>query len=160
MTTEEVIVDMLDAVDVIVDDRLLGLGDLNGMYATKKNEPPVVLVNSRLHGRKKLCVLAEEAGHHYRSAGHAIDPRDIRQWKNELAGRRWAYRYLVPLEKVIHAWDNGDRELWQMARFCGVTCEFLEAAMTYYHGKYGPWRVVDNRVIQFDPHFWISSSMC
>ena len=155
MTNEEKIIDMLAPEGVVVDDRLLGPGDLNGMYMTEAGKPPIVLVNRKLHRRRKLCVLAEEAGHHFKSSGPALNPRDVTEWKNELSGRRWAYRHLVPGEKVIAAWDNGDRELWTMARFCGVTCEFLEAAINYYHGKHGSFWVVGNRAIQFDPFFHV-----
>ena len=40
---------------------------------------------------KKACVLAEELGHHYTSAGNILDQTEVENIKQERKDRMWAY---------------------------------------------------------------------
>lgn len=40
---------------------------------------------------EKACVLAEELGHYYTSTGNILDMEDVRNRKQELRARFWAY---------------------------------------------------------------------
>ena len=44
---------------------------------------------------ERACVLAEEMGHHFTSAGDIIDQADIQNRKQEFRARMWAYNELV-----------------------------------------------------------------
>lgn len=155
MTEMERIEDELVADGTIVDDQLLGPGDPTGLYMSAPSRPPLVLINRKLTGRRKLCVLAEEAGHHYKSCGWALEEHDATQRRNELAGRRWAYQRLVPLDHLICAWSRGCRTRTEMATYFGVTEDFFDAALSYYHAKHGTHKTYPGWIIQFDPCFTI-----
>lgn len=155
MTEMERIEDGLISDGAIVDDQILGPGDPAGLYVSAPDRAPLVLVNRRLTGRRRLCVLAEEAGHHYKSFGPAVDELDATQRRNELAGRRWAYQRLVPLDRLICAWRRGNRTRPEMAAYFGVTEDFFDAALAYYHAKHGIQKTYPGWVIRFDPYFTI-----
>lgn len=56
---------------------------------------------------------------------------DIRG-KHEERASRWAIKKLIPKDELIKAVSNGYIELWELAEFFDVTCEFMEKAIQYY----------------------------
>lgn len=120
---------------------------IKGLYADG-----VVWINCRIsRASEKTCILAEELGHYYTSSGDITDLTDIRNRKQELRAREWAYRRLVPLEKIVEAYHSGITSRYELAEFLGVTEEFLQAAIDRYREKYGTYTIVDGHVIYFDP---------
>lgn len=141
---------------VVVDYDILRNRATPGLYAGgNPHAPPVIMINHRLTGRERRCVLAEEAGHHYRSAGPALDATDVTQRKNELAGREWAYAELVPLADLVMSWRRGNRTVYDLAEDLDVTEDFLRAALDYYHRKHGVLATWGKWIVQFDPYFSI-----
>lgn len=139
---------------VIVDDRLLRRRNISGLYiADSTGSPPIILINGGLEPTKRLCVLAEEAGHHYRSSGPALDKGDSTQRKNEQAGRDWACVALMPLERLVKSWCAGNTTVYDLAEDIGVTEDFLRSAIDYYHRKNGVLTTWKRWIIQFDPYF-------
>jgi len=120
---------------------------IKGLYADG-----VVWINCRIsRASKKTCILAEELGHHHTSAGNIMDLTDIRNRKQELRAREWAYRRLVPLEKIVEAYRAGVSNRHELAEYLGVTEEFLQAALKRYREKYGTYAMVDKHIVYFDP---------
>jgi len=125
---------------------------IKGLYFEVKTGQARILLNRKLSSTaEKTCILAEELGHHYTSAGNIMDLTDIRNRKQELRARDWAYRRLVPLEKIVEAYHSGITSRYELAEFLGVTEEFLQAAIDRYREKYGTYTIVDGHVIYFDP---------
>ncbi|MGJ4851911.1 ImmA/IrrE family metallo-endopeptidase [Bacillota bacterium Meth-B3] len=137
---------------VLVDYNVLHGKRLRGLYAAG-DFPPTILVNGGMTLRARRCILAEEAGHHYRSCGHALDERDTNQRKNELAGRDWAYAELVPLSRLVESWQCGNTTIYDLADDLDVTEDFLRSAIEYHHRKHGVLATWEDWIIQFDPHF-------
>ena len=100
---------------------------------------------------EKTCILAEELGHYYTSSGDITDLTDIRNRKQELRAREWAYRRLVPPEKIVEAYRAGVSNRHELAEYLGVTEEFLQAALKRYREKYGTYAMVDKHIVYFDP---------
>lgn len=100
---------------------------------------------------EKACVLAEEIGHHFTSAGHILDQTSIINRKQELRARYWAYEKLVPLTSLIEAFKFGVRTRFELAEYLNVTETFLGQALQHYKNKYGLYKKVDQYTIQFDP---------
>lgn len=81
-------------------EQLLDAADQEGLAA---KEQPLsthdgLIVGSRIAIRKdiptqakKACVLAEELGHHYTSAGNILDQNKTENIKQERKARMWAY---------------------------------------------------------------------
>lgn len=100
---------------------------------------------------ERACILAEEMGHHYTSAGNIIDQTDEQNRKQEFRARMWAYNEMVGLIGIIDAYKNGCRSSYEVAEYLEVTEEFLNDALDAYRDKYGVYTIVDNYAIYFIP---------
>lgn len=100
---------------------------------------------------EKKCVLAEELGHCKYNIGDILDQRDISNLKQEKLARRWSYRKLVPLRKIIDAFEEGILNRFEFAEFADVTEEFLQEALDYYRDKYGLMVTQGDYTIYFEP---------
>jgi len=84
------------------------------------------------------CTLAEELGHYYMDATynyHSID--NVLKSKQEYRAKKWSYTVLVPFEKLKSAIKNGLYEVYQLADYFEVTCEYMQNAVQFYQSKYG-----------------------
>lgn len=100
---------------------------------------------------ERKCILAEEIGHHETTFGDIIDGTSISNKKQEIIARRWAYKRMVSLTKIIVAHQVGIRNIYELADFLEVTETFLKEALNYYENKYGNWYSIDNYIIRFNP---------
>ena len=100
---------------------------------------------------EKVCVLAEELGHHYTSSGDILDQNDISNRKQELKARLWAYDKMIGLSGIIKGHHHRCQNRYELAEYLGVTEEFLQEALNYYSSKYGAYVIFDNYLIRFQP---------
>lgn len=100
---------------------------------------------------EKTCILAEEMGHHYTSAGNIIDQTDEQNRKQEFRARMWAYNDRIQLNQIVDAYKYGCRNTYEIAEYLEVTEEFLNDALNAYRDKYGVYTIVDNYAIYFIP---------
>lgn len=110
---------------------------LEAVYWSFPGLPPVIglarsLFESRAHFR---CVLAEELGHHFTTAGVAI-PKTYFHYRDRLEvsrveyrAMRWAALYLMPLDKLRIAFRKGIYERWELADFFDVTEDMVDFRM-------------------------------
>lgn len=141
-------------------EQLLTAADQNGL-AVKEHpltDHDGLLKSKRIAIRKdietqaeKSCVLAEELGHHYTSSGDILDQNDIMNRKQEYRARLYGYNLKVGLTGLIRAYEEGCRNLYEMAEYLDVTEEYLRNVINCYHAKYGQYTIVDNYVIYFEP---------
>ena len=102
--------------------------------------------------QQKACVLAEELGHYHTGSGNILDQNDSSNRKQENRGRLHAYNRMIGLIGIINAFNNGCRNLYEMADYLNVTEDFLQEALEGYRRKYGMYACVDNYIIYFEPH--------
>lgn len=134
-----------DGIDVI--ERRFKSNNIKGLYCNG-----VVAVNKDIETQKeKSCVLAEEIGHHCTSSGDILDQTDIMNRKQEYRARLYGYNLKVGLTGLISAYEEGCRNLYEMAEYLDVTEEYLRNVINCYHAKYGQYTIVDNYVIYFEP---------
>ena len=101
--------------------------------------------------KEKSCVLAEEIGHDRTSYGDILDQNDIMNRKQEYRARLYGYNLKVGLTGLIRAYEEGCRNLYEMAEYLDATEEYLKDVIDCYHAKYGQYTIVDNYVIYFEP---------
>lgn len=101
---------------------------------------------------EKACVLAEELGHHYTTAGDILDQTDDWNHKQEQQARTWAYNKMVGLMGIVNAYKASCRNAYEMAEYLEVTEEFLYNTLERYREKYGEYTIVDNYTIYFEPY--------
>lgn len=112
----------------------------------------VIWINKTIPTRReKLTILAEELGHFHTSYGHILDQSCVRNKKQELRARQWAYCKLFPLSKIVQAHKEGVRNKYEFAEYLGVTEEFLETALKRYQDKFGDAIEYKDVTICFNP---------
>ena len=113
----------------------------------------LILIDKRLSTIiEKACILAEELGHHHTSSGNILDQQDIRNRKQELLARQWAYHCMIPLDRIVQAHHARITGRYDLAEYLGVTEEFLQGAVDRFTAKYGlSVRADERHEVFFDP---------
>lgn len=141
--------------DLLFESELLGVSvyekklskKIKGLYSNN-----VVCINKKIESSiEKACVLAEELGHYHTSSGNILDQSKIENRKQEKRARNWAYKKLVPLEKLISASKEGIQTKYELAEYLGVTEDFLENALKRYKEEYGTCTYVGEKILYFEP---------
>lgn len=141
-------------------EELLTISDSEHLIVKEKNIPGHggriyknrIAINRLLPTQvEKSCVLAEELGHHYTTAGNILDQTDVMNRKQEYRARLYGYNLKIGLTGLIRAYEAGCRNLYEMAEFLDATEEYLKEAIQCYRSKYGVYTDVDNYVIYFEP---------
>lgn len=91
-----------------------------------------VWIRRDLPSNRKVCILAEEIGHHETSSGNILDQRNLNNSKQERLARKWAYEKLLPTERIGEAISKGYTTLWDMAEYLDVDEEFLRHCLVHY----------------------------
>lgn len=145
MNYEELLIEAeKQGIEILESDRI---GKLKGLYIDN-----IIVINPKIEtSSEKLCILAEEIGHHYKTIGNILDQTDINNRKQEMLARRWAYEKLVSLNRLINGYKYGCQNRYELAEYLNVTEKFLEEALEYYKQKYGLFVTSDNYVIYFEP---------
>ena len=135
-----------DGIDVT--DRKFDSERIKGLYC---NGNIVLNTNALKTTTEKICVLAEELGHHYTSVGNILNQQDISNRKQELRARAWAFDECIGLIGIVNAFKAGCQSLYEMAEYLDVTEEFLKDALEAYRRKYGICKEIDNYIVFFEP---------
>lgn len=129
--------------------------NFKGLYYADDETEPIITIDPCVNTETEACcVLAEELGHYYTSSGNLITDKSVKNTavrQQETRARRWAYEKLVPLDKLIEAYESGVRNRHELALYLDVIEEFLEGALKYYEEKYGLYYTLDNYIIYFEP---------
>ena len=144
-------------------EALLAEAENEGLTAKEK---PLKYNNGRIKGKRiairknmltaeKTCVLAEELGHYYTTAGNILDQSKIENRKQEFRARTWAYDKLIGLIGIVNAYKHGCQNLYEMAEYLDVTEEFLRKALQRYKDRYGEYTQIDQYVIFFEPYLTV-----
>ena len=91
-----------------------------------------IWIREDLSSSKKYCTLAEEVRYHETSAGDILDQNDLGNYKQECTARTWAYRKILPIEKILKALSEGHTQLYDLAEHLGVDETFLRACLEKY----------------------------
>ena len=76
-----------------------------------------IYLRENMNTTEKACVLAEELGHHYTSVGCILDQTDLANRKQERQARLWGYNKLIGLIGIVHAFNAGCQNKYEIADF-------------------------------------------
>lgn len=142
----ELLLDLASSEDIQVYEKLMP-PRIKGLYSDN-----IVWINSRIvTSIEKACALAEEIGHHYKTAGDITDQTDIANRQQEKRARSWGYEKLIPLTTFVQAHKHGIRNRYELADHIGVTEDFLDDAINRYKEKYGLTAPCGKYTICFEP---------
>lgn len=125
--------------------------NLKGLYC----DSSIALSNELNTQSEKVCVLAEELGHHYTTSGNIINVANTANRQQELKARLWAYNNQIGLRGIIECYKSRCQNLHDMAEYLEVTEQFLSDAIECYRSKYGVYIQVDNYIIMFEPSLYV-----
>ena len=131
----------------ILETDLSEVKGLKGLYVDNN-----IALEKNMTSIEKACVLAEELGHYYTTAGNILDQSKTENRKQELRARIWAYNKQIGLSGIVNAYKHGCHNIYEMAEYLDVTEEFLKDALQQYRNKYGICKTIDNYIIFFEPH--------
>ncbi len=147
MNTYEFLKDSACRDGIYVIDYHFSSPNIKGLYADN-----TIAINKALSTQaERACILAEELGHHYTSAGNILDQNDVANRKQEFRARVYGYNLLIGLRGIIQAYEAGCRNLYEIAEHLDVTEEYLKEALECYRKKHGTFATLDNYAIYFEP---------
>ena len=134
---------------VKIHNYYLGEETLKGIYIDGN-----IAINTSVDtSTEKVCVIAEELGHHYTSVGDILDMSDTGNRKQERQARLWGYDKLIGLGRLISAYEHGCHDRFELAEYLEVTDEYLHECIECYRDKYGPCVTVGEYYIMFIPNY-------
>lgn len=132
--------------NVIIIDRHFNSDNIKGLYFNRN-----IAINDNIETTvERMCILAEELGHHYTSSGTIIDMQDIGNRKQEHVARMWSYNKLIGIQGFIDAFEHHCTNLYETAEYLGVTEEFLIETINAYMHKYGSYIKHKEYIIEFN----------
>lgn len=149
MTYEELQIEY-DSLNIKEMD-LSEINGLKGLYVDGN-----IAIQKGMTSAESGCTLAEEIGHHETSVGNILDLSDIRNRKQELRARLWAYDRLIGLIGIVDCFKAGCQTISEMVDYLNVTEEFLKEALERYRQKYGEYVTIDNYIIYFEPYLFVA----
>lgn len=149
MNSYEILLDEAHSAGLLVKEKPLQ-GNDGRIYGNK-----IAIRRDIKTSRQKANVLAEELGHYYTSTGDIRDQSTLENRKQERQARLHGYNRLIGLMGIIHAFNAGCQNKYEIADFLDVTEEYLEECISCYRDKYGVYTTVDNYVIYFIPYLTV-----
>lgn len=125
-------------------------GNLKGRFKGLYNDG-VIAIDKRLTENEKSCIIAEELGHHYTTAGDILDQSKFENRKKEHIARRWGYEKRLPIEKLVEAIKKGCINKYELSKELDVPEWYIDEVIEFYNRKYGDFKIIDNAVVYFNP---------
>ena len=141
-------------------EELLSLSDAAGLITRAKD---LQAYDGRIKNRRvairstiptqtaKACVLAEELGHYFTSAGNILNQDSTDARKQERRARAWAYDLQVGLDGLIAAAEHGCTSDYEAAEYLDVPVQFLRDCINNYHQRFGTRTHYHGYTIELDP---------
>lgn len=117
----------IDIIDFKMENKAI-IGCIGSNYAIGINYS--IVGNSR----EEKTILAEELGHYYTNTFYNHNYSSLEIEKREFRAIKWAFKTLIPLNKLIQLYNKGCRYTYEFAEELGVTEDLIEKAYNYYSG--------------------------
>ncbi|MGI6371875.1 MAG: ImmA/IrrE family metallo-endopeptidase [Caldicoprobacterales bacterium] len=103
---------------------------------------------------ERACIIAEELGHHYTTAGNILDQKVISNRKQEIKAKRWAVKRMIQTKDFIKAFEAGITNKAELVEFLNITEKFLDIAIDHFRRIHGQYCEINGYIICFDP-LWV-----
>lgn len=105
----------------------------NKSISVNLNDQLFVALDLALTGIDEKVCLAHELGHCESGSFYNIySPFDIRE-KHERRANIWAIKKLIPRYRFEKAIRNGYDNIYDLAEYFSVSCDFMQKAVEYYN---------------------------
>lgn len=123
---------------------------IRGLYFSHGDFHTITLSTALATSAERTTVLAEELGHHHTTPINLFTAPVPLQRLYERRAAAWAVNALVPLSRIIAAWEAGVRSPWDLAEYLGTTEEFVKRAIELHAARHGPCTRVGDYLVTFD----------
>lgn len=140
-------------------DEGISLVRLDGLpiraFYVRAAERALIAVSTGIPEPDRVCVYAEELGHHHTSTGNLLRVCAREYERQERRARKWAYNRLVPLDEIGKAYFEQDADPDDMAEGLSVPRKYLDDAIRHYTDVFGVECHTDTYHFQFIPYLLI-----
>lgn len=113
----------------------------------------LILIDKHRGKYERHGILAEEIGHYETTYGDITDLNNVRNLKLELFARRWGYKKIVSLDKLIECYTLNYISLEEVCTYLEITAEYLKTSIDHYSSSLGISVIHEGYQISFDPLF-------
>lgn len=125
----------LDELYIYAEDREIEVDDFSMRELVSASFPEgwIAIDTKKIKTKaEEKITLAHEVGHCETGSFYNIhSPYDLRE-KHERRANVWSYKTLIPHEELLAAIKQGITEIWELAEYFGVPCEFMQKAAEYW----------------------------
>ena len=97
------------------------------------------------------AVFARALGHQHTCTANLLAAEPLERRKYEYLADRWATRKVMPLEKLVFAFQNGLRRTDEYCTFLEITPCFFSRGLSVYQNIYGQGTHCGGYSLEFDP---------
>jgi Zn-dependent peptidase ImmA (M78 family) len=117
---------------------------LMGIYLHESDKVPIIGLSTFISSNAvRRCIMAEELGHHFTSAGISIPGKyefysfieRTEISKTEYKALKWAANYLMPEHDLLNVIRSGLYEKWELADHFNVTEEFVAFRLKLFESQ-------------------------
>ena len=105
--------------------------------SVEENGHCYIALAENLSERDEKTKLAHELGHCEYGGFYNYHSRFSVRSKVEKKANRWAYIHVLPITEISRAISKGNRSIWELAEYFGVTEEFMADAVRFYTEQLG-----------------------
>ena len=88
--------------------------------------------NKLANSKQEKQILAEEMGHYYCNALYYLNDGIIQKSRCEYRARKWAYQYLIPINKLIDKINDGIVDTYELADYFDVEPNYMYECINFY----------------------------
>ena len=125
----------LDELYIYAEDKEIEVDDfpMRELVSASFPENWIAMDSRKMKTRaEEKVILAHEVGHCETGSFYNIySPYDSKE-RHERKANVWSYRKLVPHEDLIAAVQKGITEIWELAEYFDVPCDYMQKAAEYW----------------------------
>lgn len=125
----------LDELYIYAEDREIEVDDfpMRELVSASFPEKWIAIDTRKIKTRmEEKVALAHEVGHCETGSFYNIhSPFDLRE-KHERRANVWSYQKLVPHKALLAAVEKGITEIWELAEYFDVPCDYMQKAAEYW----------------------------
>jgi len=84
------------------------------------------------NSKQEKQVLAEELGHYYCNALYYLNDSIVQKSRCEYRAKKWAYQYLVPVNKLVEKINDGIVDTYELAEYFDVEPNYMYKCINFY----------------------------
>ncbi len=120
-------------------------------YYAQGMKHPVITVNKQGTTYEKNVIKAHELGHHHLTSHNLFESPSWLRKKEELLAERWMLNRVMPIEKLIEAYEAGNYTPFSVADYLEIPVEDLIKGIEKYLTIYGFALHTQKYVITWSP---------